>query len=112
MLKRVFSPSRTILKMKRFSSIVEPSTIAITSTNIDNNNNINLFNKLTIIGGGNMSEAIIASLDKSKKQIMSDVCVVEPVEFRRQYLTNTYGVNAIKDINVAVSGAQLTVSSL
>lgn len=57
-----------------------------------------------------MSEAIIASLSKSKKQTMSDVSVVEPVDSRREYLSTTYGVNALKDINIAVAGAQLIVS--
>ncbi|MCD8316679.1 MAG: pyrroline-5-carboxylate reductase [Eggerthellaceae bacterium] len=61
---------------------------------------------ITVVGAGKMGEAILAGWLKSTSPITKDLSpksftAVEPGEQRRQYLTDTYGINCVADITEA-----------
>jgi len=49
--------------------------------------------KLGFIGGGRMGEALIQGILRTEIIAAADILVVDPVASRREYLTETYGVN-------------------
>lgn len=68
-----------------------------------------LFNKVAVMGGGNMAEAIIAAVKASEKQKMEDLVVVDISKARLKYLSNKYGVSTTQNANEAVEGADMMV---
>ena len=64
--------------------------------------------KVAVIGAGNMGEAIIAGLLKSGLFQAKDVRVVEVLEPRRKYISETYGVECV-DIRKAVAFADVPI---
>jgi pyrroline-5-carboxylate reductase len=65
--------------------------------------------KIAFIGGGNMGEAILASLLEKKLCKSADISVSDIVEPRRDYLKKKYGV-AVTDKNLeAVNGKEVIV---
>jgi pyrroline-5-carboxylate reductase len=65
--------------------------------------------KIAFIGGGNMGEAILASLLKEKVCKPTDISVSDIAEARRDYLKEKYGVT-VTDNNVeAISGKDVIV---
>ncbi len=65
--------------------------------------------RIAFIGGGIMAEAIIGGIIESKIAPPSDVNVGEPVEPRRQYLEQTYGLTTHTSNLDALKGAGLSV---
>lgn len=65
--------------------------------------------RIAFIGGGVMAEAIIGGIIESKIADARDVSVGEPVEARRGYLENTYGLTAHAGNRDALDGAGLSV---
>ena len=63
--------------------------------------------KLAFIGGGVMAEAIIGGVLAAKLTPPQDIGVGEPVEARREYLTQTHGIQAFADNGTAVSESDL-----
>jgi len=63
--------------------------------------------KVTFIGGGTMAEAIIGRLVGSGIVSAGDVCVVEPVQARRELLQREYGVYTFADPSACVEGADI-----
>ena len=68
--------------------------------------------RLAFIGGGTMAEAIIGGVLSAKLSNPEDICVGEPLEQRRQYLTQRYGVITNQDNLKAVQGAELVTLSI
>lgn len=64
-----------------------------------------LDNRLVIVGGGRMGEAIIAGLLSAGYYTPSDIVVVEPVEARRAELEERHGVRAVADAGEAAATA-------
>ena len=65
--------------------------------------------RIAFVGGGTMAEAILAGLLEAKLVAPTDVSVGEPIEGRRAYLAERYGVTASADNRAAVSAASMTV---
>ena len=65
--------------------------------------------RIAFIGGGTMAEAILAGLLEAKLVAPTDVAVGEPMEGRRAYLAERYGVTASADNRAAVASASVTV---
>ena len=65
--------------------------------------------RIAFIGSGVMAEAIIGGIIESKIADAQDVNVGEPVEARRAYLENTYGLSAHASNRDALEGAGLSV---
>ncbi len=65
--------------------------------------------KIAFIGGGVMAEAIIGGILEAGIAAADDIAVGEPVEPRRRYLEDTYGLTTYADNLEAISGANLTV---
>jgi pyrroline-5-carboxylate reductase len=65
--------------------------------------------KIAFIGGGNMGEAIIASLLSKKLCQPADISVSELIESRRDYLKKKYGVGVTAQSKEAVSGMDVIV---
>ena len=65
--------------------------------------------KLAFIGGGVMAEAIIGGVLASNLTLPEDVSVGEPVNERRDQLTQTHGLNAFADNAYAIRGADLVI---
>jgi pyrroline-5-carboxylate reductase len=64
---------------------------------------------ITFIGGGNMAEAVFGGLYQ-KGHPKTHLRISEPLEARRQYLTETYpGVMATNDNHEAVDGANVVI---
>lgn len=68
-------------------------------------------NDLTIsfIGGGTMAEAILAAVLGKGLVDSSAIVVGEPIAQRREYLSDSYGVQATPDNLKAIEGAQMVV---
>lgn len=64
--------------------------------------------RVAIIGGGKIGEALLAGLVKSGKPVR-DLVVVERFESRRRELAADYGVRVTDDVIDAAEGAQLVV---
>jgi pyrroline-5-carboxylate reductase len=65
--------------------------------------------KIAFIGGGNMGEAILASLLQKKRVIPAGVTVSDVSEARRNYISEKYGVPVTDDNREAVSGQDVIV---
>ena len=65
--------------------------------------------RIAFIGGGVMAEAIIGGILEAGIASADSVSVGEPVEARRRYLEDTYGLATHADNLEAVDGASLTV---
>lgn len=65
--------------------------------------------KIAFIGGGNMGEAIIASLLNKKLCRPADISVVEIIETRRDYLEKKYGITATDNLKNTVNGSDVIV---
>ena len=65
--------------------------------------------KIAFIGGGVMAEAIIGGIVDAGITDADSIGVGEPVEARRKYLEETYGLRPHSDNLEAVDGASLTV---
>lgn len=61
--------------------------------------------KITFIGAGNMSEAIVAGVIRQGVLEAGEVTVSDPLEERRSYMESTYGVTAVASNHEAVAGA-------
>jgi pyrroline-5-carboxylate reductase len=68
--------------------------------------------KVSFIGGGNMGEAIVSALINNHTCIPSDICVSEPLDTRRDYLKQKYGVRVTAANREAVGGAEVVVMSI
>ena len=64
---------------------------------------------ISFVGGGVMAEAILTAALKQNIVGPSEVSVGEPLEERRAYLTETYGVNASPDNRQAAAAGDLVV---
>ena len=53
-------------------------------------------NRIGFIGGGNMAEAILSSVLGRGLVKAGNVLISDPLEDRRTYLNNTYGVETLK----------------
>ena len=65
--------------------------------------------KITFIGAGNMSEAIIAGALKKEVVTADSVTVSDPLEERRNYMQHAYAVRAEEDNARAVANADVVV---
>ena len=65
--------------------------------------------KIAFIGGGVMAEAIIGGIVDAGITPADSISVGEPVESRRGYLEDTYGLTTHADNLEAVDGASLTI---
>ena len=65
--------------------------------------------KLAFIGGGVMAEAIIGGALAARLTPRWDISVGEPVEARRDYLTQAHGVRTFSNNADAITGADLVV---
>ncbi len=65
--------------------------------------------RIAFIGGGIMAEAIIGGIVDAEITAPASISVGEPVESRRCYLEDTYGLTTSADNLEAVDGAGLTV---
>ena len=65
--------------------------------------------KITFIGAGNMSEAIIAGVLKQEVVAADAVTVSDPLEERRKHMQQAYGIHAEKDNARAVVHADVVV---
>ena len=65
--------------------------------------------RIAFIGGGVMAEAIISGIIESKIAMPKEISVGEPIEARRTYLEDTYGLSAYSNNRTALDGASLTV---
>ena len=65
--------------------------------------------KIGFIGGGVMGEAIIAGAARNGVATPDAIAVSEPIAARRDYLSRTYGVQAVESGPQAVAGADLVV---
>lgn len=69
----------------------------------------NLYNKIVIYGGGNVSESIIAAIKHSKIQDMNKIVVVDVNKDRLHYLHSKYNINTSIDPNKSIKDADLIV---
>lgn len=65
--------------------------------------------KITFIGAGNMSEAIVAGVIRRGVLAADAITVSDPLEERRVYMEATYGVAAVASNREAVAGATCVV---
>ena len=65
--------------------------------------------RISFVGGGAMAEAMVGGILDAKLATPHDVAVGEPVESRRAYLTERFGVSTHSDNANAVDGADLVV---
>jgi len=68
--------------------------------------------KATFIGGGTMAEAIIKRLVSEGLVPGDDITVVEPVDARRELLSERYGVSASQSAEGRVAGADVVVLAI
>lgn len=66
---------------------------------------------IAFIGGGNMSEALVKGLIAGGVPATA-IMVAEPVEGRRQYLADVYGINCTADNNAAAQSAQVIILAI
>ncbi len=65
--------------------------------------------KIAFIGGGNMGEAILASLLEKKRVIPSGVSISDVSETRRNYIFERYGVDVTDNNREAIDGKDVIV---
>ncbi len=68
--------------------------------------------KVSFIGGGNMGEAIVAALINNHTCKPVDICVSEPLDARRDYLKQKYGIMVTAANREAVGGTEVVVMSI
>lgn len=68
--------------------------------------------KIAIIGGGTMGEAIIKSVLRKKLAGKNEITVSDVVQSRREYLSNTYGVNITSSNSAAVKGTDIIILAI
>lgn len=68
--------------------------------------------KLCVLGGGNMAEAIISALSKSKTQNMADIVVYDINEERIKHLQDTYNIRSCTTIEDGIHAADVTLLSV
>jgi len=64
---------------------------------------------LAFIGGGNMAEALIKGVLAAGGVAPKSVRVADPLEARRTFLADTYGVEVFSDNRAAIAGARLVI---
>lgn len=64
---------------------------------------------IAFIGGGTMAEAILNGVLEKKLATPGDIAVVEPVEARRAYLTQRYGVVTTDNAKTATDSGEIIV---
>ena len=65
--------------------------------------------KITFIGGGNMGEAMLSALVSKQVASAKDITVSEPIEERRQFLTQKYSIKTTPSNPGAIAGADVVV---
>jgi pyrroline-5-carboxylate reductase len=65
--------------------------------------------KLSFIGGGNMGEAMLSALISKGIAGKKDITVSEPLESRRQFLAESYGVKVTPENPQAIAAADVIV---
>lgn len=65
--------------------------------------------QLSVIGGGVMGEALISRLLSSGRLGAEDITLGEPSPVRRQFMTETYGIQAIASNQAALSDADVVL---
>ena len=65
--------------------------------------------KVTFIGGGTMAEALLGGILSSNVAVAEEIKIGEPIEARRDYLTQTYNVEALGDNKKAISNSDLII---
>ena len=65
--------------------------------------------KVAFIGGGIMAEALLGGILSSKVAIAQEIKIGEPLEARRNYLTETYNVETLSDNAEAISNTDLII---
>ena len=65
--------------------------------------------KVAFIGGGIMAEALLGGILSSKVAIAQEIKIGEPLEARRNYLTETYNVETSSDNVEAISNTDLII---
>ena len=65
--------------------------------------------KISFVGGGVMAEALIGGVLEARLAEPQDVAVGEPVDARRDYLKDKYGLRAHSKNSAALDGADITV---
>ena len=65
--------------------------------------------KITFIGGGNMGEAILASLLSKNLTVPNDICVSDVSIERRKYLNKQYGIAVMENNRDAVAGVDIVI---
>jgi pyrroline-5-carboxylate reductase len=68
--------------------------------------------KIAFIGGGNMGEAVLASLLEKKRVIPAGVCVSDIDKTRRNYISERYGVPVTDDNRKAAEGKDVIVLAI
>jgi pyrroline-5-carboxylate reductase len=68
--------------------------------------------RVSFIGGGTMGEAIASALLHKKACQASDISVSEPVDDRRNYLAQKYGVRVTASSREAIAGADVILMSV
>jgi pyrroline-5-carboxylate reductase len=68
--------------------------------------------KVSFIGGGVMAEAIIGGMLKARLAAPDEIRVGEPVESRRSYLADRYGLDVVARNADAVDGSEMLVLSV
>lgn len=63
--------------------------------------------RIALIGGGNMGEALAAGMVKAQFTRRENILVAEPVPERREYLRKTHGLEVFEDGNMVVSQARV-----
>jgi pyrroline-5-carboxylate reductase len=65
--------------------------------------------KIAFIGGGNMGEAMLSALVSKHLASAKDITVSEPIEDRRQFLTQKYSIKTTPSNPGAIAGADVVV---
>ena len=65
--------------------------------------------KVAFIGGGIMAETLLGGILSSNVASAQEIKIGEPVEARRDYLTQTYNVETLADNSQAISNSDLII---
>jgi pyrroline-5-carboxylate reductase len=65
--------------------------------------------RTAFIGGGVMAEAMFSRALSGKLLKAAEICVSEPIEARRDYITSTHGISSVSEGKSAITGAELVV---
>ncbi|MDD5287844.1 MAG: pyrroline-5-carboxylate reductase [Dehalococcoidales bacterium] len=68
--------------------------------------------KIAFIGGGNMGEAMLATMMGKKLAVAGDITVSDVSETRRVYLSQKYGVKTLADNRQTVTGQDVVVFAI